>query len=331
MLVLVTKKKMAKLTKKVEKLRALLVTEKQCDELINNLDKIDNFTQEDKSLMESFKRIFHKGLSQLNKFIQDLEEKGKELDEYSILYYTKQIINSPFSGEAEKIAKNKTYWKPSPDILGITGNLNKSSAQTPLDKLLDTEEPTTNTNVVSLTKIPKHMFDNMRALELASNSIQGFNIIGSVELDNFLSNKPLNYNPNNKTPHGSFYVKDTDSWDMTKAAAPGIYKKLEEDYLGKEDYRLFLFKRTYNPNDPEENTNLTENQIVEYKIPYEVEGVTTFAVISGDLCGNTFESDGVREYSINISTPEKDVKTLLHTLSGQLGGILPIKKRPISS
>jgi hypothetical protein len=320
---------MAKLTKKVEKLRAFLVTKKQCDERINNLDKIDSFTEEDKSIMESFRRIFHKGISQLRTFISDLEAKGKDLDEYSILYYTKQIINSPFAGEAEKIARGKTYWKPSPDILGVTGNLNKSNAQTSFDMLLDRDEPTTNSNVVILTKIPKHMFDNMRALELASNSLLGFNIAGSIQLDNFLSNKPITYSPTNKTAHGSYFVKDTDSWDITKAAAPEIYKKLEE-YLGEEDYRIFLFKRTYNPLDPDENVAITTNQVVEYKIPYQVKDTTVFAIISGDLCGNTFETDEVRKHSITIPTPEKDIDVLLHTLSGQLGGILPIKRRPIS-
>ena len=52
---------MSKLNKKIEKLRAVLTTKEQADTLIKNLKDIGDFSEDDKVLMEEFKKIFHLG------------------------------------------------------------------------------------------------------------------------------------------------------------------------------------------------------------------------------------------------------------------------------
>lgn len=322
---------MSKITKKVEKLRAFLTTKKQVDETIDNLKDIDSFNDEDKLTMESFKRVFHKGVSQVKIFLGDLDKYGPKLDEYSIMYYIKQIFSSPFTAEVAKYIQEKKpkYWIYSPDIMAVTANLNRSDTQTPMLKSLELEAEVFNDNVVTLTKIPEHVLDNNRTLELTTNSILALSFLGSFQEDNLSKDKSLDYIANNDEAHGSYMVADTTSWEHTKQAAPQIIEKLKK-YLGEEDYRMYEFKKGVNPFAKSNNTT-TKIDIVKRKTPYFEKDEKKYAIIETDIAGRVFESDKVREFDIKISTPSKDKKLKLHTVEGQLGSGVEIKKNPISS
>lgn len=322
---------MSKITKKVEKLRAFLTTKKQVDATIENLQDVDTFNDEDKLTMESFKRVFHRGVSQVKVFLEDLDKYGPKLDEYSIMYYIKQIFSSPFTAEVAKYIQEKKpkYWIYSPDIMAVTANLNRSDTQTPMLKSLELEAEVFNDSVVTLTKIPEHVLDNNRMLELNTNSILALSFLGSFQEDNLLKDKSLSYIATNDEPHGSYMVADTTSYEHTKQAAPQILEKLKE-YLGEEDYRMYEFKKSINPFAKSNNTS-TKIDILKRKTPYIEKDEKKYAIIETDIAGRVFESDKVREFDIKISTPSKDKKLKLHTVEGQLGSGVEIKKNPISS
>lgn len=325
---------MPELSKKVEKLRSFLTTKKQVEELIGNLKDIGDYKEEDLILMESFKRIFHKGEKQLEKFISDLDELGPKVDEYTIYYYIRQLVNSPFGVKAFELGKDKKYWKNSPDIMGVNGNLNRSNTQTHILDFLSLDREVMTNSVVSNRKIPPFMQEHIRGLEYSVDSMMMFAYDSPMQLDNYLSNKPNDYKPTNQDSHGHYFVPDTHSWEITKAASPDIFKKVE-GYLKEEDYRMYVFKKTYNPFLERDNVNRTIIDILQRKVYYNTNydvknNPLEFVNIYTDLVGRTFETNQVREFKITIENPNKDIDLYLHTVEGQLGDINPIKRNPIS-
>jgi len=70
---------MSSINKKVERLRAVETTAQQVSALVVNLSALGDFNEADLELMESFKSILHLGTNQLDKFIDLLDEKGKDV------------------------------------------------------------------------------------------------------------------------------------------------------------------------------------------------------------------------------------------------------------
>lgn len=331
---------MATTDKKVEKLRAVEFTKQQVDQ-IKNLNEIGTFSEDDKTLMESFKKIFHFGTSQLSKFISELEAKGKNVDEYTIMYYTRQLLAGPFKYIVRVASAGRTYWHKTPDTLGGLGVPLKTSANIPI---LNIDETRFNTHVQTLTKIPRFMLENMVSLTYMTDNMFSLAMGGSIKIDNTL---PLvDKTPDvrvsvegqggfNATPHGCYMVCDADSYNDTQGASGKIFEELKE-YVGEEDYRLYEFNIAYNPYSETSNKGTTASIVIERPIIYEKEDPNTGkselheAVVPTDIGGSTFESDKGREFSIKIQTPTTSKTLKLHTVEGQLGGVEEIKKDPIS-
>jgi hypothetical protein len=72
--------------------------------------------------MIEFKKIYELGTTQLKKFIDKLDEEGKELDTYSIMYYIQVLLNGPLGAYVREYSKDKKYFINSPDIMGMLGN-----------------------------------------------------------------------------------------------------------------------------------------------------------------------------------------------------------------
>lgn len=316
---------MYKLSKKVERLRAVLLTKKQSEELIGNLDTLGNFSEEDKTLMENFKKIYHAGVKQLKVFINSLEDIGTKVDEYTIMYYLTQLRNSPFKGFLSALTLDKKYWKNTPDTLGVQGNLNRSTVETPISELADTT--VYDINVLTLKKVPKFILDSHNELTKASNTVYQNCVQGSIVLDNQL--REVSAQANNSTPHGSYLVADTTSWTNTQSLSAEIFPKIKE-FLGDETYRLYEFNREINLFDKESNTDVSTQYVVHRISEYFQGGDTKQAVISADLIGNAFESDKVREFKLEIKNDAKNTILNLHTVEGQLGDLSKPKQEPIT-
>lgn len=324
------------MNKKVEKLRAIETTSQQVSSLIVNLSAIDNYKEVDLKCMESFKSIMHLGTDQLKKFIELLEESGKDLDEYSIYYYTKQLKTGPLKLFVSKFTVNedgslKTYWKLSPDTIGLLGNTNRSQVNIPIASF--TEE-LTNIDSLTVAKMPIFMIGNAKEATLLTNSMFALAYVPTLAFDTNGSQRLQqevlgNYN---KTPHGSYVVSDVETHDQFKQLNTPIQTKVK-DFLEEEDYRMYTAKRNYNLF---LSVNKTTNIKVERKLEYTQTNLDTgeeelkSVIIETNLIGNTFDSNKAREGSITVNYPDKNVNLKLHTVEGQLGSTNKITSAPIS-
>jgi hypothetical protein len=324
------------MNKQIEKLRAVETTTQQVSSLIVNLSALGDFKDYDLKCMESFKSIMHLGTDQLKSFIDLLDEKGKDLDEYSIYYYTRQLLLGPLKLYVSRYTVNedgtiKNYWKLTPDSLGLIGNTNKSQINIPI---ADYNDVVINIDSLTTAKMPAYMISNAQQAVQLTNSIFALSYVPTLSFD---SNGPArlqqesagNYN---KTPHGDYVVSDTETLDTFSSLNSEIQNKIKES-VGDQDYRMYLAKRSYNLFI---SSNTTTNIKVERKLEYteinpetgkqEVKSV----IINTDLTGNTFDGDKPREGGITINYPDKNIELKLHTVEGQLGSTNKIKRAPIS-
>lgn len=322
--------------KKVERLRAVETTTQQVSSLIVNLSALGDFKAVDLDCMESFKSIMQLGTDQLKSFIDLLDKEGKNINEYSIYYYTKQLRNGPLKLFVSAYTVNedgttKKYWKLTPDTLGLIGNTNVSQINIPIVSFLT---PLTNIDTLTVSKMPPFMLEIVNESVLVTNSVFALGYESTLRYDtNGAQRIQLEVAGNyNKTPHGSYVVSDTETLSTFKQLNVPIQAKVKT-FIGDEDYRMYLAKRNYNLF---VSANITTNTKVERKLDYTETNLNTgeqeqkSVIIETDLTGNTFESDKVREGTLVIKYPTKDAKLKLHTVEGQLGGTAKIKAEPIA-
>lgn len=276
------------------------------------------------------------GTDQLKAFIDLLDKEGKNLDEYSIYYYTKQLSNGPLKLSVSAYTVNedgtiKKYWKLTPDTIGLIGNTNRSQINIPIVSFL-TE--LTNIDTLTVSKMPPFIVDNIKQSVLLTNSIFTLGYESTLRFDtNGATRLQLEVAGNyNKTPHGSYVVSDTETLSTFSQLAAPIQTKVKE-FVGDEDYRMYLAKRSYNLF---VSSNVTTNTKVERKLDYTQTNLDTgkpetkSVVIVTDLTGNTFDSDKAREGKLVIEYVGENVKLNLHTVEGQLGSTSKIKSEPIT-
>lgn len=322
--------------KKVERLRAVETTTQQVSSLIVNLSALGDFKAVDLDCMESFKSIMQLGTDQLKSFIDLLDKEGKNIDEYSIYYYTKQLTNGPLKLYVSAYTVNedgttKKYWKLTPDTLGLIGNTNVSQINIPIVSFLT---PLTNIDTLTVSKMPPFMLEIVNESVIVTNSMLSLGYESTLRYDtNGAQRIQLEVAGNyNKTPHGSYVVSDTETLSTFKQLNVPIQAKVK-DFIGDEDYRMYLAKRNYNLF---VSANITTNTKVERKLDYTETNLDTgkqeqkSVVIETDLTGNTFENNKVREGTLVIKYPTEDAKLKLHTVEGQLGGTAKIKAEPIA-
>jgi hypothetical protein len=112
---------------KVETLRSICFT---IEDLSNITNLGDVYTPKDIEFMVEFKKIYELGLTQLKKFIDKLDSEGNEIDEYSIQYYVKILLNGPLGSYVRGYSEGKKYFSNIPDCLGQLGNKTRSISNT---------------------------------------------------------------------------------------------------------------------------------------------------------------------------------------------------------
>lgn len=329
------------LTKKVELLRALERTKAQFDDRIDT-GANEGFSEEDKDLIESFKKIFHVGLDQLEKFINDLEEKGEKVDPYTILYYTKQLRSSPFYRYLAELIIDKKYWIPSPNTMGVCGNTGRANSSTPV-----IQGKQLGANVDIFYKAPVDVILKVHnSLVSSTTNVFNSNFQSSVVMDNtkpYINKngrdrvKAESENGLNTTAHGNYMVKDVEFQKIVESVSADIFDKVKE-LLGEQDYRLFVFKKALNLFDKEENLARSYNASIKRKVDFmsqsfKEDGTEVISVtetdIDTDLQGNNFDGFKRREVELKIFGA-KERKFKLYTVKGQLGSGDDVKEKPIT-
>tara|TARA_R110000824_G_scaffold240261_1_gene428903 strand:- start:108 stop:1415 length:1308 start_codon:yes stop_codon:yes gene_type:complete len=252
--------------KRVEVLRALLVTVKQykqeyVDAAINNPQRIVPFTLAEQGplkpieleMMESFKKLFQLGKDNAEKFTDDLNDAFEEgegaLDAYSVLYYLSQWRTTPVSNY--KSLKSDDYnkvWTAGPDIMGVNANATPTNSSTPVFKGVAADVPD-----VTLNKCPSILIKLLATGKGSSQGLFSSNISSAVtentlpfidkRNDQRIEQEPdLGWNKVNPV-HGNLMVKDIEKNEIMKGSA--VLREIE-NYLGDKPFRLYLFRKFVN-------------------------------------------------------------------------------------
>jgi hypothetical protein len=333
------------ITKKVELLRALLRTKDQFDELIDT-GANEEFTDKDKEFMEEFKKIYYSGLEQLEKFINKIDEEGKEISIESIEYYKNLLFNGPLAGNYVSLTRPpegvKKFFKDTTDDLGTNGNTAADNNSIPL----------WSTNIVA--------FNNTVASNNKSTDFIN-DLIATASKQTAITTKECSeylYNTDNTKPyidkrqdervsmegedgfntesHGCYCVKDVEFRKVAEEITEDIFDKVEE-YLGESDFAVFTFKKL-SSYFGEDNKAKSFNAKVKRKLQfmqrsYDEKGIEKIEIkdtnIETDLFGNQFDSADRRKFTFKISG-EKDKIFNPNTIEGQLGSGDEVKEDPIA-
>ena len=301
---------------KIETLRAICFT----SEDIRNIKNLgDSFTEKDIEFMVEFKKIYELGTIQLQKFIDKLDSEGKELDEYSIMYYVSILRNGPLGVYVRELSKDKQYFGSLPDCLGLLGNINVSNSS--ISIIPDTPK-SLGCAVDTYNKLPDFVHKN---IQLSNQSEEVFRTSLNSSLINDNTLPLIDKFPENRyneepsglwrnKPNASYMMKDASFIDEIKKVSGDIFDKIKNS-LGEENNRVFAYTKTYSPFNPEKNNSTSINSKVVKNIKLgDVEQEEEL-----DLLGDVIDSVERRGSLLRISTDDKNDEYALHTNKGQLG------------
>jgi hypothetical protein len=271
---------MAICNKSVETLRALELTKGQFISVIET-DCQDQskgeilgytFTNKDKELCESFKKVYQLGFNQLRVFVDDLIAGNPEINEQAALYYMRQLYNGPFTDQVAIYAQNpyrgrgrvQNCFFPSPDILGCLANTAQQNAGT---AIYYGESNDISLNLVK--KTPAFIRRNLTNCQRTCSKVIQYNTESAVYSDNTLpyidkrstervNTEFLGNYTSSIIAVGNLMLKDIKFSNILRGVANTIIGIIE-DYLGIDAFRLFNYKRDINFFDPEQNISKTEN------------------------------------------------------------------------
>jgi len=247
---------------KAEMLRSIFVSRKQFENLIQrdcdgNLigDFMYNWSESELDFMENFLSVFELGLDQLEKFMSMLSsaEDLLKLDECSILYYLRQILNGPFACAAEDISTllqggSINILASINDGIGSLGNAVRNNISNTVYGL----EPV-NAALDLYNKLPPYMQENIREGTKAVTNVFQFNM-EQVYSDN---GKPMiNRNPQLRVnseysqgftnlASGALMLKDIPFFNEIKNIATDLFGSIK-DVLGEVGSRIFEFRKFVN-------------------------------------------------------------------------------------
>ena len=248
---------------KAQVLRSLFVNKEQFENLIvrdcdGKLqgDFMHNFSESELDFMENFLQVFELGLDQLEKFMSMLAtaEGLLSLDECTILYYLRQLLNGPFACAAEDIARlasgqDLNLLASVNDGIGTIGNAVKSNVSTTVYGL----EPV-NASIDLYNKLAPYTQDCMNEGSRVAQNIFNYNFEQSVYNDNTLPfiDKLPQLRVNNEYSRGftnfacgNFNLKDVPFFNILKDISNNIFDSIRQA-LGPAAYKLFEFRKFVN-------------------------------------------------------------------------------------
>tara|TARA_R100001509_G_scaffold157759_1_gene122214 strand:+ start:2305 stop:3486 length:1182 start_codon:yes stop_codon:yes gene_type:complete len=248
---------------KAQLLRSLFINKKQFENLIvrdcnGNLqgDFMHNFSESELDFMENFLQVFELGLDQLEKFMSMLAsaEGLLKLDECTILYYLRQILNGPFSCAAYDLSRiisgqDLNLLASVNDGIGTLGNTVRSNAATTVYGL----EPF-NAALDLYNKLPPFMQKNISDGTRTSTNVFNYNFEQQIYNDNTLPyiDKFPQLRVNNEYSQGftnfatgSLMIKDIPFFNKLKNISNDIFGTIKEA-LGPAANKLFEFRKFVN-------------------------------------------------------------------------------------
>ena len=248
---------------KAQVLRSLFVNKKQFENLIERDcngklqgDFMHNFSESELDFMENFLQVFELGLDQLQKFMGMLAsaEGLLKLDECTILYYLRQLLNGPFSCAAYDISRllsgqDLNLLAAVNDGIGTLGNSVRSNIATTVYGL----EPF-NAALDVYNKLPPFMQKNISDGTRASTNVFNYNFEQHVYNDNTLPfiDKFPQLRVNNEFSEGFtnfatgvLLTKDIPFFNELKGISNDIFSTIREA-LGPAANKLFEFRKFVN-------------------------------------------------------------------------------------
>ena len=248
---------------KAQVLRSLFINKKQFENLIErdcngklNGQFKHNYTESDLDFMENFLNIFELGLDQLEKFIGMLQsaEGLLKLDECSILYYLRQLLNGPFACAAYDLSKlasgeSINLLASVSDGIGTLGNAVRGNISTTVYGL----EPF-NAALDLYNNLPPYMQQNIQDSTRAATNVFNYNFESSCYNDNTLPfiDKFPKLRVNNEFSKGftnfasaCLNLKDIPLFNDLQDISNNIFESIKTA-LGPAANRLFEFRKFVN-------------------------------------------------------------------------------------
>jgi hypothetical protein len=301
----------------VEILRSICFTK---EDLKNVTNLADSFTEKEIEFMVEFKKIYELGLGQLKKFIDKLDEEGKDLDTYTIQYYVDVLRNGPLGSYVKDFSEFKKYFNNTPDTLGILGNKN----YTPVNiTVYSTDNYSLGCATDTFNKLPGFIQTSFANGIKQVEDVFRTSLKSCSEIDNTL---PVvdksNQTRQDEEPlgiwvlksNGNFLVKDSYFYKVIDNVSQTIFDTVKLE-LGEEDFRIYKDKKQYTPFDSGKNESTASINKIKKNV---TENDNTFEVTL-DLMGDVFDSSEKRNSSIVIQSASKDKEYKLNTVEGQLG------------
>ena len=296
------------------------------------------YTEEDKVLCESFKKVYQLGLNQLRIFVNDLKRDNPAINEQAALYYMRQLYNGPFTNQVAIYAENpyrglgreQNCFFPSPDILGCLANTAQQNAGT---AIYYGESDDISLNLTK--KTPAFIRRNLNTCQRTCSQVIQYNTESAVYSDNTLpyidkrsiervNTEYLGNYTSSTIAVGNLMLKDIRFGNILRGIANAIIGIIE-DFLGKDAFRLFEYKRNINFFDPEQNISKTVNgkvckSFLILKKAFDEQGNEYIDEECVEVCCSCCCGPSLPNFGLTIPTSEGSFD--LYTVVGQ-GGSRP--------
>lgn len=272
---------MSKMNNKIEALRAIWFMKDESPE-ISGLD----FTEDEKKLVEEFKKIYELGIPQLEKFIKLLD---KSEDTYNILYFKSVLRNGPFAEQVKDLIESSKKLKDVNDNMGNVGIPIYTIQNTTIFEGTEAGELSKTLS----SKLPKFMEDAFKDSIKVTENIFRSGMTSSASIDNTL---PIEDKKNQERygsepsgnwtskPNGNYMVKDSFFYKQIKSIEEDIKKKVKE-YIDKPEpgrNQILEDIKEYNPFDKAMNESKAATP-KENKITEKIDGENMTLDLMGDI------------------------------------------------
>lgn len=298
---------------RVELLRPLI----RIKEDLDRLEIPDEWEVEDIDVefMAEFKKIYEIGIDNLEAFIDKLNSEGKDLNEYTIQYYKRNLLNGPFGTTAAKYAEGSTYFKAMSECMGV-----KARSMRTLNNIEQVEAAEQNSPMIfdNLSMAPSWLIQLAVNAEEQVTEIHRKSMYHKMGYDNTLPEIDKGQDrintvggKLNKESHGNYAVADSYFYDVALVVSMDILGAISKYFDDPETLKYWGWVATYNPFS-DDNTAVSPLGIG-IKESKDQENPLNYSILR-------YLKDNIdrRGFKIKIEKEEESKEYLIHTSDGAL-------------